>query len=387
MIKTFKIQLLPNNKQRTKLFQNAGTARFVYNWAIAYQRKNHESGGKFQSDYDLRKILTQLKQTDEFRWLNDYSNNTAKQAVKDACDAYKKFFNGLAAFPKFKSKKKSKPSFYVDTAKIKITETHVNLEKLSDSRKANRQKLNWVRLAEHNRIPVGASYSNPRVTFDGLHWWLSVGVECSESVELPNGEGIGIDIGVKDLAVCSDGNTYANINKTRKIKKLRKRLRRQQRKVSRKYFKNKKGGSYCKTHNIKKAEHQLLKLNRRLTNIRRDWLHRVTSEITDREPMFVVLEDLNVSGMMKNHHLAKAVQEQGFHEFYRQMEYKCRWKNIEFITADRYYPSSKMCCMCGHIKKDLKLSERIYICPICGNTIDRDFQASVNLKRYRESIA
>ena len=387
MIKTFKIQLLPNNKQRTKLFQNAGTARFVYNWAIAYQRKNHESGGKFQSDYDLRKILTQLKQTDEFRWLNDHSNNTAKQAVKDACDAYKKFFNGLAAFPKFKSKKKSKPSFYVDTAKIKITETHVKLEKLSDSRKANRQKLNWVRLAEHNRIPVGASYSNPRVTFDGLHWWLSVGVECSESVELPKVEGIGIDIGVKDLAVCSDGNTYANINKTRKIKKLRKRLRRQQRKVSRKYFKNSKGGSYCKTHNIKKAEHQLLKLNRRLTNIRRDWLHRVTSEITDREPMFVVLEDLNVSGMMKNHHLAKAVQEQGFHEFYRQMEYKCRWKNIEFITADRYYPSSKMCCMCGHIKKDLKLSERIYICPICGNTIDRDFQASMNLKRYRESIA
>ena len=387
MIKTFKVQLLPNNKQRTKLFQNAGTARFVYNWAIAYQRKNHESGGKFQSDYDLRKILTQLKQTDEFRWLNDYSNNTAKQAVKDACDAYKRFFKGLSTFPKFKSKKKSKPSFYVDTAKIKITETHVKLEKLSDSRKANRQKLNWVRLAEHGRIPISAIYSNPRVTFDGLHWWLSVGVECPESVESPKGEGVGIDIGVKELAVCSDGNTYANINKTRTIKKLQKRRRRQQRKVSRKYMKNKKGGSYWKTHNIKKAEHQLLKLNRRLTNIRRDWLHRVTGEITDRKPMFVVLEDLNVSGMMKNHHLAKAVQEQGFHEFYRQMEYKCRWKNIEFITADRYYPSSKMCCMCGHIKKDLKLSERIYVCPICGNTIDRDFQASVNLKRYRESIA
>ena len=379
--------LRPNNKQQTKLFQNAGTARFVYNWAIAYQRKNHESGGKFQSDYDLRKILTQLKQTDEFRWLNDYSNNTAKQAVKDACDAYRKFFKGLSAFPKFKSKKKSKPSFYVDTAKIKITETHVKLEKLSDSRKANRQKLNWVRLAEHNRIPVGVSYSNLRVTFDGLHWWLSIGVECSESVELPNSEGIGIDIGVKDLAVCSDRNTYVNINKTRTVTKLRKRLHRQQCKVSRKYVKNRKGGSYCKTHNIKKAEHQLLKLNRRLTNIRHNLLHQVTSEITDRKPMFVVLEDLNVSGMMKNHHLAKAVQEQGFHEFYRQMEYKCRWKNIEFITADRYYPSSKMCCMCGHIRKDLKLSERIYVCPICGNTIDRDVQASMNLKRYRESIA
>ena len=379
--------LCPNNKQRTKLFQNAGAARFVYNWAIAYQQKNHQSGGKFLSDYDLRKILTQLKQTDDFRWLNDYSNNIAKQAVKDACDAYKKFFKGLSGFPRFKSKKKSKPSFYVDTSKIKITATHVKLEKLTDSRKANRQKLNWVRLAEHERIPLGVSYSNPRVTFDGLHWWLSVGVECPESAELPSVEGIGIDIGIKDFAVCSDGTTYTNVNKTRTIKKLQKRQHRQQRRVSRKYLKNKKGGSYCKTCNIKKAEHHLLKLNRRLTNIRHNYLHQVTSEIINRKPMFVVLEDLNVRGMMKNHHLAKAVQEQGFHEFYRQMEYKCRWNHIKFITADRYYPSSKMCCICGHIKKDLKLSERTYVCPVCGNSIDRDIQASVNLKRYGESIA
>ena len=387
MIKTYKVMLCPNNKQQTKLFQNAGVARFIYNWTLSCQQKNYESGGKFLSDHELRKILTQLKQTDDFRWLNDYSNNIAKQAVKDACDAYKKFFKGVSSFPRFKSKKKSKPSFYVDTAKIKITATHVKLEKLTESRKMNRQKLNWVRLAEHDRIPVGVSYSNPRVTFDGLHWWLSVGVECPEPQELPSGEGVGIDIGIKDLAVCSDGNTYTNINKTRKIKRLRKRQRRQQRKVSRKYLKNKKGESYCKTCNIRKAEHQLLKLNRRLTNIRHTYLHQVTSEITNRKPMFVVLEDLNVSGMMKNHHLAKAVQEQGFHEFYRQMEYKCRWNSIAFITADRYYPSSKMCCMCGHIKKDLKLSERTYVCPICGNSIDRDVQASVNLKRYGESIA
>ena len=379
--------LCPNNKQQTKLYQNAGVARFIYNWTLSYQQKNYESGEKFLSDHELRKILTQLKQTDEFRWLNNYSNNVAKQAVKDACDAYRKFFNGLSSFPRFKSKKKSKPSFYVDTAKIKITATHVKLEKLTDSRKMNRQKLNWVRLAEHDRIPVGVSYNNPRVTFDGLHWWLSVGVECPEPQELPSGEGVGIDIGIKDLAVCSDGNIYTNINKTRKLKKLRKCQRRQQRRVSRKYLKNKKGESYCKTHNIRKAEYQLLKLNRRLTNIRHNYLHQTTSEITNRKPMFVILEDLNVSGMMKNHHLAKAVQEQGFYEFYRQMEYKCRWKNIAFITADRYYPSSKMCCICGHIKQDLKLSERTYVCPICGNSIDRDFQASVNLKRYRESIA
>ena len=166
MIKTYKVMLCPNNKQQTKLYQSAGVSRYIYNWALSYQQKNYESGGKFLSDHELRKILTQLKQMDDFRWLHDYSNNVAKQAVKDACDAYKKFFKGLSSFPRFKSKKKSKPSFYVDTVKIKITGTHVKLEKLTDSRKANRQNLNWVRLAEHGRIPVGVSYANPRVTFD-----------------------------------------------------------------------------------------------------------------------------------------------------------------------------------------------------------------------------
>ena len=380
--------LLPNNKQRSKLFANAGIARFAYNWALSYEQTNYEIGNDFMSDCDLRKVFTQLKKTDKLKWLNDYSNNTTKQAIKDACNSYKNFFKGLSKYPKFKSKKRSKPSFYVDNCKIQFTETHVKLEKIADSTRRNRAEANWIKLAEHNRIPVSdCKYSNPRVTFDGLNWWLSIGIECDENIEQPTNQGIGVDIGIKDLAICSNGSIYKNINKTKKVKKLNKKKRRLQRKVSRKYLKNKKGSSYCKTCNIIKSEKELLKLNHRLTNIRQNYLHQVTSEIISRKPKFIVLEDLNVKGMMKNRHLAKAVQEQCFYEFYRQIGYKSIWNNIEFVVADRYFPSSKMCSCCGNIKKDLKLSDRTYVCSECGNTIDRDYQASVNLMRYKELTA
>lgn len=386
MIKTIKVMLLPNNKQRTKLFECAGTARFAYNWALGYEKANYEARNSFLSHYELRRIFTELKTQSEYAWLNDYSNNITKQAIKDACTAYQNFFKGIAGFPKFKSKRKSKPSFYADTSKIRFTATHVKLEKLTTSRKKKKQKLNLIKLAEPNRIPIDAKYSNPRITFDGLNWWISVGINYEKSQEKPTNQGIGIDIGIKDLAICSDTNIYPNINKTAKVRKLKKKQRRLQRRVSKKYLKNKKGERYCKTRNIVKSERKLLKITRRLTNIRHSYLHSVTSEIISRKPKFIVLEDLNVQGMMKNRHLSRAVQEQCFYEFYRQTEYKCRWHNIEFVTADRYYPSSKMCSRCGNIKKDLKLSDRIYHCSKCGFTIDRDFQASVNLMNYRLAV-
>ena len=383
MIKTIKVMLLPNNKQRTKLFECAGTARFAYNWALGYEKANYEAGNSFLSHYELRRIFTKLKKQSEYSWLNDYSNNITKQAIKDACVAYQNFFKGVARFPKFKNKRKSRPSFYADISKISFTSTHVKLEKLTTSKKKNKQKFNLVKLAESNRIPIDAKYSNPRITFDGLNWWISVGIDCEKSQEKPTNQGVGIDVGIKDLAICSDRNVYPNINKTAKVRKLKKKKRRLQRRVSKKYSKNKKGESYCKTRNIIKSERKLLKVNHRLTNIRHNYLHSVTSEIISRKPKFIILEDLNVQGMMKNRHLSGAVQEQCFYEFYRQIEYKCRWHNIEFVTADRYYPSSKMCSCCGNIKKDLKLSDRIYHCSVCGLTIDRDFQASVNLMNYR----
>ena len=387
MIKSIKVRLNPNNKQLTKLFQYAGCARFAYNWAIDREEENHKQGNKFLSDMDLRKEFTQLKKLQEYKWLNEISNNVTKQAIKDACDTYKRFFKGQSKFPKFKSRKHSTPSFYQDNVKIQFTDTHVKVEAFSMSKKQNKQKLNWIKLCEKKKIPTDCKYMNPRFTYDGIYWYVSVGVEVDDNTEntLPSNEGVGIDLGVKDLAVCSDKNTYKNINKTQKVKKLEKKKRRLQRSVSRKYNKNKKGDNYCKTSNIIKREKELLKTTKRLTNIRHNYLHQTTSEIIKRKPSFICIEDLNVSGMMKNKHLSKAVQEQGFYEFRKQIEYKAYWNNIPVIIADRFFPSSKMCSCCGHIKKDLKLSDRIYKCG-CGNIINRDFQASLNLKKYGEDV-
>ena len=385
MIKSIKVRLNPNNKQLTKLFQYAGCARFAYNWAITREQDNYKQGNKFLSDNDLRKEFTQLKKLQEYQWLNEVSNNVTKQAIKDACDTYKRFFNGQCRYPKFKSKKHSTPSFYQDNIAIQFTDTHVKVEKFSMSKKKNKQKLNWIKLCEKGRIPTNCKYMNPRFTYDGLYWYVSVGIEVDEDNILPPNEGIGIDLGIKDLAICSDKNVYQNINKTQRIKKLEKRKRRLQRSISRRYEKNKKGVSYCKTSNIIKREKELLKVTKRLTNIRQNHIHQTTSEIVKRKPSFICIEDLNVSGMMKNRHLSKVIQQQGFYEFRRQIEYKAKWNNITVIIADRFFPSSKLCSCCGNIKKDLKLSDRIYKCE-CGNVIDRDFQASLNLKIYGENV-
>ena len=387
MVKSIKVRLNPNNKQFTKLFQYAGCARFAYNWAINREEENYKQGNKFLSDMDLRKEFTQLKKLQEYKWLNEISNNVTKQAIKDACSAYKKFFKGQCKFPKFKSRKYSTPSFYQDNVKIQFTDTHVKVEGFSMSKKQNKQKLNWIKLCEKGKISPNCKYMNPRFTYDGLYWYVSVGVEVNDDTEntLPSNEGVGIDLGIKDLAVCSDGNTYKNINKTQKVKKLEKKKRRLQRSVSRKYCKNKKGDNYCKTCNIIKREKKLLKIIKHLTNIRQNYLHQTTSEIIKRKPSFICIEDLNVSGMMKNRHLSEAIQQQELYEFRRQIEYKARWNNILVIIADRFFPSSKMCSCCGHIKKDLKLSDRIYKCE-CGNIINRDFQASLNLKKYGEDV-
>lgn len=385
MIKTIRVMLIPNNRQRSKLFQYANTARFAYNWALEKEQKNYKDGGKFLSDGDLRKEFTKMKQTQEYIWLNTISNNVTKQAIKDACDAYKKFFKGLAKIPKFKSRKKTTPSFYQDNVKIQFSDTHVKVEGFGTSKKKNKQKLNWIRLAEHNRIPTNCKYNNPRIKFDGLNWWITVGAEYPDSIAAPQNEGVGIDLGIKDLVICSDGNKYENINKHYEIKQLEKKKRRLQRSISRSYEKNKKGKEYCKTNNVIKKEKLLLKTTHRLTNIRQNYLHQITSEIVKREPSFICLEDLNVNGMMKNKHLSRAVQEQCFYGLRRQIEYKAAWNKILVIVADRFFPSSKLCSCCGAVKKDLKLSDRIYKCE-CGNVIDRDYQAALNLKIYGENV-
>lgn len=365
---TKKVRLKPTKQQELKLYKSSGTARFIYNWTLAKQQENYRQGNKFIQDSVLRKEITQLKKTEEFKWLSEVSNNIPKQAVKDACNAYKRFFKKQSSFPRFKSKKKTRPSFYNDSQKLKVKENLVLLE-----------KVGWVRTSE--QLPTNTKYYNPRITFDGKYWYISVSIEGENRYEELTNESLGIDLGIKELAVCSDGTIYGNINKTIKVKKLEKRLRRLQRKVSRKYQKNKEGSTFVKTCNIVKLEKQIKLLQRRLSNIRKNYLHQTTTSIVKTKPRRIVIEDLNVNGMMKNRHLAKAVQKQGFYEFRRQLEYKTKRKGIELVIANRFFPSSKTCSNCGKVYKNLKLSDRILKCD-CGFSIDRDLNASINLANY-----
>ena len=375
MILGRKVRLCPTNEQEQKLWQSVGTARFIYNWTLARQDDNYtlkgtsKNGGKFISDSDLRKELTILKKTEEYKWLNEVSNNVAKQAVKDACNAYKRFFKGQSEKPKFKSRRKSKPSFYNDNIKLKVKNNIVLIE-----------KVGWVNTSE--QLPIDVKYNNPRISYDGKYWYISVGIEVENPVVELTGESVGIDVGIKDLAVCSNGMTFKNINKTKLVKNLEKRLRRLQRKISKKYEMNKEGRKFVKTSNIIKLEKQIRLIHRRLSNIRNNHLHQATNKIVKTKPSRVVMETLNIKGMMKNKHLSKAIAEQCLYDFKVKLKYKCEFNGIEFVEADKWYPSSKTCSECGHIKSRLSLSERTYICEDCGVVIDRDYNASINLSRY-----
>lgn len=370
MILRKKVRLNPTKEQEQKLWQSVGTARFIYNWTLNKQEENYKNGGKFIYDNVLRKELTQLKKS-ELSWLNDVSNNVTKQAVKDACKAYKKFFKGEANKPKFKSRRKSKKSFYNDNVKLKVKENNLVLI----------EKVGWIKTNE--QIPIGVKYTNPRISYDNKYWYISVGIEKEETKEDLTDMSLGIDLGLKDLAICSNGSVYKNINKTRTVKKIEKKLKRLQRQVSRKYEQNKKGKEYVKTKNIIKLEKKIQQIHRKLANIRNNYLHQTTTSIVKTKPYRVVVEDLNVKGMMKNKHLSDSIRKQCFYEFTRQLEYKCKFRGIEFIKADRFYPSSKTCSNCGHIKTDLKLKDRTYICSECGFVIDRDYNASLNLANYK----
>lgn len=372
MLKAFKVQLKPNNKQKTALNACAGAARWAYNWTLARQQDNYKSGGKFISDCDLRREITQLKKTNEHQWLNKYSVDIVKQSIKDACNAYKTFFKNKKGFPKFKSRKRSKPSFYNDCFAIKFTDTHVQLE-----------KFGLVRLCEHGRIPTDLkSYSNPRITFDGIHWWVSVGVE-TPNIELPNeqSEPIGIDFGIKDFIIVSNGQKVSNINKSKDVKRATKRLKRLQRRASRQYL------MICNSHkqksnNLLKLERRINNTYKRLSNIRTNYVHQATTALVKTKPAYVVIEDLNVKGMIQNHCLARAIQEQLLCETRRQFTYKCEYYSTGLILAYRFYPSSKLCSECRKIKSDLKLKDRTYHCEYCGLTMDRDLNAAINLREY-----
>ena len=377
MIKSFKVRLEPTKEQIEMMFKTAGCARFVYNWCINFQKERYENGEKFVSAFGMSKYLTALKNDGEHDWLKEVDSMSLVQGCTDACTAFKNFFRGCKkgqkiGYPKFKSKKHSKPSFMPNYDRIRFNESQVRLP-----------KIGMVKLSRKNYVPIVKKYSNPRVTFDGLNWYISVGVEEPDYISSELNGTIGIDLGVKDTAILSTGKKYKNINKTAHVKRIEKRLKKLQRQVSRKYECNRQGNQYIKTNNIVKLEKEINKLHKRLANIRNNYNHNITAEIVNMNPQRIVIEDLNIRGMMKNRHLSNALGKQGLYEITRQLEYKCKHRGIELVKADRWYPSSKTCSNCGHIKKDLKLSDRTYICPNCGAVIDRDLNAAINLANYK----
>ncbi|ARC83780.1 transposase, IS605 OrfB family [Clostridium argentinense CDC 2741] len=372
MIKALNIRLYPTKEQIILMYKHIGCMRFVYNWALSKQIENYKINNKKLSVSELAKELTILKNTKGYEWMYEISNATLKESIRDLDKAYKNFFNG-SSFPKFKSKKKSNHVFYTRYDRIYFKEDFVNLEKIGKVK---------CRVDYDIDLATITKFQNPRIHFNGRVWVLSVGIETSVEKAKLNDFSLGIDLGITQLAITNiDNLDTKNINKTNSVKKLNKRLKRLQRQCSRKYEKNKEGGSYQKTKNIVRLEKKIKKLHSKLKNIRLNHIHQSTSKMVKAKPFRVVMEDLKVSNMMKNKHLSKAIAEQGFNKFINQMKYKCEKYGIEFIQVPILYPSSKTCSHCGYIKKDLKLSDRIYKCS-CGFSCDRDKNASYNLANY-----
>ena len=376
MIKAIKIRLLPTKEQEILMFKSTGTARFAYNWGLGKWEEMSKQGLKPSKAKIKKEFNNTIKKQEEYKWLYEVSGQVTPQAFDDLNTAYKNFFKGRSEKPKFKIKKKSKKSFYVRYDAIKFKDNKVNMEKIGK-----------VAYKSNYDIPQLDKYTNPRCHFDGKYWYLTLGFEHGENQAESNKDlSIGIDLGIKDLAIvnCLD-KPIKNINKSIEVIRLKKKLKRLQRQVSRKYEMNKNGKQFIKTNNIIKLEKQIKLIHRKLANIRNNHIHQATNKIVKLRPYRVVMEDLNISGMMKNKHLSEKIQEQKFYEFIRQIKYKCEFNKIEFVQVDRFYPSSKTCSCCGNVKSDLKLKDRIYVCnnDDCKLVIDRDKNASINLGNYK----
>lgn len=381
MIKSVKIRLKPTHEQEILMRKSIGIQRFTYNWGLQRWNELYEHGEK-PTKIKIRTQFNQYKK--QLPWIGEVSQKVTAQAFEDLNQAFQNFFSGQSKKPKFKSKRQSKPSFYVRYDGLRIKEDTIHLE-----------KIGYVKFKTNYKIPSLEKYVNPRCSFDGKYWYLSFGYEHNENQVELNDISVGLDLGIKTLVSSNiDELDAKNINKSLKVRNLKKKINRLQRQVSRKYEMNKieknkidpNVKSICqfkKTNNIIKLECRLKKLHRQLYNIRQNHLHQITNRVVKIRPQRVVVENLNVKGMMKNKHLAKAIQEQNFYEFSRQMEYKCQFNGIEFVKADRFYPSSKKCSSCGTIKHNLKLKDRIYVCDHCGLVINRDKNAGINLAKYQ----
>ncbi|XZL26845.1 RNA-guided endonuclease InsQ/TnpB family protein [Clostridium perfringens] len=383
MKRAYKVEINPTNEQKSKIHRTIGVSRFVYNFYIARNKEIYERKGKFISGMDFSKWLNNeyIPNNQEVKWIKEVSSKATKQAIMNGDKAFRDFFKKAKGFPKFKKKKNQDVKAYFP----KNNKTDWTLER----HRVKIPTLGWVRLKEFGYIPINSVVKSGTVSQKADRYYVSILVEDDYiEVSKSTNEGVGIDLGVKEFAVCSEGSKFKNINKTSTFKKVEKKLKREQRKLSRKYEslkirnKNIKEGR-ATGQNIQKQIVKVQKLHQRLTNIRTNYINKTVSKIVKQKPSYVTIEDLNVKGMMKNKYLSKAIASQKFFEFKTKLMSKCKQNNIELRIVDRFYPSSKTCSNCGKIKKDLKLSDRIYKCD-CGFTIDRDLNVSINLKNAKE---
>lgn len=378
MLITYKTEINPNPSQVIKIKQTIGVCRFIYNFYIAENQKAYKNGEKFITAFNFSKWLNNdfIPHNPDYIWIKDVSSKSVKQSIVYAERAFKKFFKKKAKYPRFKKKDKSNVKMYFTRNNIK--------DCLCERHRIKVPTLGWVRLKEKAYIPTskdGYVVKSGAISYRAGRYYIS----CLVDIEDPpkqslNSFGLGIDLGLEKFAVVSNSNVYKNINKSKKIIKLEKKLSREQKCLSRKYeqLKNKKGESTHK--NLDKQKLKVQKIHFKLNNIRTDYINKIVSELVKTKPNYITIEDLNISGMIKNKYLSKSIKDQKFYEFRQKLLNKCNFYGIELRIADRFYPSSRTCHKCGSIKKDLKLSDRIYKCPKCGEIVDRDLNASLNLR-------
>ncbi|MCZ2398158.1 MAG: transposase [Chitinophagales bacterium] len=379
MIVSYKTEINPTQTQIQKINQTIGTCRYIYNFYLATQKERYERGEKLQSAIDFSKWFNNdyLPDHEDMSWIKEVSSKSVKQSITNAYGAYQRFFKKQSKFPRFKKKGKSdvKMYFVKNNPKDCACERH----------RINIPTLGWIRLKEKGYIPTtksGLVIRSGTVSEKAGRYYVSVLVDVPQKeTEKPTNQGMGIDLGVKDLAICSNKQVFANINKSKEVKRLEKKLKREQRSLSRMFENKKKGESTQK--NIQKQKRKVQRIHHRLDNIRTDYINKTIAEIVKTKPSYITIEDLNISGMMKNKHLSKAISQQKLYEFRTKLTNKCYQNNIELRIVDRWFPSSKICNCCGNVKKDLKLSDRTYICT-CGYVADRDYNASLNLRDCKD---
>ena len=376
LLKSFKTEINPTEEQKARIRRTIGTCRYVYNFYLGHNKALHDNGEKFMTGKSFSLWLNNeyIPDNPDKTWIREVYSKAVKKSIEDGCTAFTRFFKHQSDFPKFKKKGKSDVKMYFVRNNPKDCQCERHRLKIPT--------LGWIRIKEKGYIPTtkdGYMIRSGTVSVKAGRFYVSVLVEIPDvNIDNSSNEGIGIDLGLKDFAIISNGKTYRNINKSAGLKKLEKQLIREQRSLSRKYESLKKGESTQRA-NIQKQRLKVQKLHHKMDNIRTDYINKTIAEIVKTKPSYITIEDLNVKGMMKNRCLSKAVASQKFYEFRTRLKAKCDENGIELRVADRFYPSSKTCHHCGSVRKNLKLSDRIYRCE-CGYVADRDFNAALNLK-------